>query len=337
MESYWGSLSKWSFENIRRESPYYNGGHFSKSKGQNLSKSNAQRGDTIKSGVFTLTSTDYYQLPKSNNENKGGTTTSQDTYFREKGPVLSGEVPLETEGENLLGEQSERIKAGFNKSDSSKSPISDIIPETSESHCSLTDSGMSSYSSALQRSPEYDSYSPMLDEGGSQSQSLDLSSDTDSLDETPNPRHEQNKRNPNGVTEKKSSTNNSIGLAGNKYSNHIKITRETGLSNISLPRCAALFYKQESLQWEDIKMCDNIRRLNEYLKDSKFDVDAGVPGRFLGIVIGKETPDKLSLKLLKLIPLEISRSANAAMKTTIYISMYRVVKELICLRGGGTL
>ena len=64
--------------------------------------------------------------------------------------------------------------------------------------------------------------------------------------------------------------------------------RKSSLSKIPLPQSAASFYIGESPHMEVVESCESINRLNSYLKASRDEVNAGVPGRFLHAVMGQD-------------------------------------------------
>lgn len=74
--------------------------------------------------------------------------------------------------------------------------------------------------------------------------------------------------------------------------------RKQNLSNIPLPQSAATFYNGISPEMEIVESCESINRLNNYLRDRKDDVKAGVPGKFLHAVIGQDISSKPSCQLL---------------------------------------
>ncbi|KAK8645748.1 hypothetical protein V6N13_119563 [Hibiscus sabdariffa] len=67
--------------------------------------------------------------------------------------------------------------------------------------------------------------------------------------------------------------------------------KRTSLPNIPLPQSAASFYNGHSPRMEIVESCENINRLNLFLKSKRDEVDAGVPGRFLHAVIGQDGSD----------------------------------------------
>ncbi|CAK9321326.1 unnamed protein product [Citrullus colocynthis] len=67
--------------------------------------------------------------------------------------------------------------------------------------------------------------------------------------------------------------------------------RKDDFSGISLPQSAASFYNGWSPVMEVSESCESIEQLNDYLKSKRDDVNAGVPGRFLHVVIGKDVSD----------------------------------------------
>ncbi|XP_031743752.1 exopolyphosphatase PRUNE1 isoform X4 [Cucumis sativus] len=67
--------------------------------------------------------------------------------------------------------------------------------------------------------------------------------------------------------------------------------RKDDFSGISLPQSAASFYNGWSPVMEVSESCESIEQLNVYLKSKRDDVNAGVPGRFLHVVIGKDVSD----------------------------------------------
>ncbi|XP_034697698.1 exopolyphosphatase PRUNE1-like [Vitis riparia] len=67
--------------------------------------------------------------------------------------------------------------------------------------------------------------------------------------------------------------------------------RKSSLSKIPLPQSAASFYIGDSPHMEVVESCESINRLNSYLKASRDEVNAGVPGRFLHAVMGQDFSD----------------------------------------------
>ncbi|XP_022146660.1 exopolyphosphatase PRUNE1-like isoform X2 [Momordica charantia] len=67
--------------------------------------------------------------------------------------------------------------------------------------------------------------------------------------------------------------------------------RKDDFSGVSLPQSAASFYNGWSPMMEVAESCESFERLNAYLKSKRDDVNAGVPGRFLHVVIGKDVSD----------------------------------------------
>lgn len=67
--------------------------------------------------------------------------------------------------------------------------------------------------------------------------------------------------------------------------------REPVLSEIPLAPSTALFYNGNSPYVEVVQSCQSIHRLNMYLRSTKHEVNAGVPGRFLHAVIGPDISD----------------------------------------------
>ncbi|XP_050944444.1 uncharacterized protein LOC103484247 isoform X3 [Cucumis melo] len=67
--------------------------------------------------------------------------------------------------------------------------------------------------------------------------------------------------------------------------------RKEDFSGISLPQSAASFYYGWSPVMEVSESCESTEQLNVYLKSKREDVNAGVPGRFLHVVIGKDVSD----------------------------------------------
>ncbi|KAL6206356.1 hypothetical protein ACLB2K_023604 [Fragaria x ananassa] len=67
--------------------------------------------------------------------------------------------------------------------------------------------------------------------------------------------------------------------------------RKENLSAVPLPQSAASFYNGNSPQFEIAESCPSIKRLNQFLKVTKDEVNAGVPGRFLHAVIAQDVPD----------------------------------------------
>ncbi|XP_056166136.1 uncharacterized protein LOC115681133 isoform X2 [Syzygium oleosum] len=72
-------------------------------------------------------------------------------------------------------------------------------------------------------------------------------------------------------------------------------TGKSSLLRIPLPQSAASFYNGVSPLMEIVESCQGIKRLNLYLKERRDDVSAGVPGRFLHVVIGQDGSDVGSL------------------------------------------
>lgn len=68
--------------------------------------------------------------------------------------------------------------------------------------------------------------------------------------------------------------------------------RRSDLSRIPLPQSAASFYSGNSHQMEVVESCDSINWLNQYLKARRDDISAGVPGKFLNVVMGQEVTGK---------------------------------------------
>ena len=64
--------------------------------------------------------------------------------------------------------------------------------------------------------------------------------------------------------------------------------REENLSTVSLPQSAASFYSGDSPQFEIVASCPSIYRLNLFLKATKDEVNAGVPGKFLHVVMAQD-------------------------------------------------
>ncbi|XP_075667778.1 uncharacterized protein LOC142637381 [Castanea sativa] len=73
--------------------------------------------------------------------------------------------------------------------------------------------------------------------------------------------------------------------------NHTAWKRKQNLSNIPLPQSAATCYNGFSPEMEIVESCESINRLNNYLRDRKDDVKAGVPAKFLHAVIGQDISD----------------------------------------------
>ncbi|XP_050368547.1 uncharacterized protein LOC126786690 [Argentina anserina] len=67
--------------------------------------------------------------------------------------------------------------------------------------------------------------------------------------------------------------------------------RKEDLSAVPLPQSAASFYNGNSPLFEIAESCPSIKRLNLFLKATKNEVNAGVPGRFLHAVIAQDVPD----------------------------------------------
>lgn len=79
--------------------------------------------------------------------------------------------------------------------------------------------------------------------------------------------------------------------------------RKSSLSKIPLPQSAASFYIGDSPHMEVLESCESINRLNSYLKASKDEVNAGVPGRFLHAVMGQDLAGNSFCGTLKVIDL----------------------------------
>ncbi|KAL2329387.1 hypothetical protein Fmac_022814 [Flemingia macrophylla] len=69
------------------------------------------------------------------------------------------------------------------------------------------------------------------------------------------------------------------------------IKRKEKLSSILLPLSAASYYNGVSPEMEIVESCESIGKLNAYLKARKDDVNAGVPGKFLHVVMGPDDAD----------------------------------------------
>lgn len=69
---------------------------------------------------------------------------------------------------------------------------------------------------------------------------------------------------------------------------HTLNKRETYLSEIPLAPSTALFYNGNSPHVKVFEPCQSVHKLNMYLRSTKHDVNAGVPGRFLHAVIGPD-------------------------------------------------
>ncbi|XP_034211414.1 exopolyphosphatase PRUNE1-like isoform X4 [Prunus dulcis] len=67
--------------------------------------------------------------------------------------------------------------------------------------------------------------------------------------------------------------------------------RKENLSTVSLPQSAASFYNGDSPEFEIVASCPSINQLNSFLKATKDEVNAGVPGRFLHVVMAQDVPD----------------------------------------------
>ncbi|XP_021823695.1 exopolyphosphatase PRUNE1-like isoform X1 [Prunus avium] len=67
--------------------------------------------------------------------------------------------------------------------------------------------------------------------------------------------------------------------------------RKENLSTVSLPQSAASFYNGDSPEFEIVASCPSINKLNSFLKATKDEVNAGVPGRFLHVVMAQDGPD----------------------------------------------
>lgn len=66
--------------------------------------------------------------------------------------------------------------------------------------------------------------------------------------------------------------------------------RKENLSTVSLPQSAASFYNGDSPEFEIVASCPSINKLNSFLKATKDEVNAGVPGRFLHVVMAQDGP-----------------------------------------------
>ncbi|OWM72786.1 hypothetical protein CDL15_Pgr024838 [Punica granatum] len=66
---------------------------------------------------------------------------------------------------------------------------------------------------------------------------------------------------------------------------------ESALLRIPLPQSAASFYIGYAPLLEIVESCESITMLNSYLKETKKDVNAGAPGRFLHVVLGQDVSD----------------------------------------------
>lgn len=60
------------------------------------------------------------------------------------------------------------------------------------------------------------------------------------------------------------------------------------MAEVPLPMCAASFYNGESPVVEIVESCESMKRLNSYLKERRDDVSAGIPGKFLHVVMGQD-------------------------------------------------
>ncbi|KAM1571214.1 hypothetical protein ACFX10_036133 [Malus domestica] len=67
--------------------------------------------------------------------------------------------------------------------------------------------------------------------------------------------------------------------------------RKENLSTVSLPQSAASFYSGDSPQFEIVASCPSIYRLNLFLKATKDEVNAGVPEKFLHVVMAEDIAD----------------------------------------------
>ncbi|KAM1561512.1 hypothetical protein ACFX1Z_004630 [Malus domestica] len=67
--------------------------------------------------------------------------------------------------------------------------------------------------------------------------------------------------------------------------------RKENLSTVSLPQSAASFYNGDSPQFEIVASCPSIYKLNLFLKATKDEVKAGVPGKFLHVVMAQDVAD----------------------------------------------
>jgi len=64
--------------------------------------------------------------------------------------------------------------------------------------------------------------------------------------------------------------------------------KNINVHKIYLPQCAASYYKGNLPQNEVSVLCKSMDKLNRYLKSSKDEIRAGVPGRYLNAVMSQE-------------------------------------------------
>lgn len=104
----------------------------------------------------------------------------------------------------------------------------------------------------------------------------------------------------NDTGEAKNSTkaSTSSGLAGPTVEKSYSVYKKRqNHFQIPLPHSAAAFYNGYSPQMEIVESCEGIDRLNLYLKVTRDDVNAGIPGRFLHAVMGQDNCGKNSTYL----------------------------------------
>jgi len=248
-----------SSEDIRRESPYYcgHGTKQSKASSKNSEKSTVQGDSTIQTNNLSPNSSENLEPQHWNSF----VTTTGHGYSEENQSVLGSEVSHVTgiEGEGSCSNFQHTVKSSVKESDCSKSHVSSTVQELCESQSSLTH-------------PNSSGLLPIINDASSSTMDETLVTENKYLIN----KHEVSKRNAYVILTKGHST-------------HVQATDKTG-HYVLLAHSAAYFYKPESLQSEDNIMCDSIRQLNKYLQDSKTEVEAGNPGKFLHIVIGKELP-----------------------------------------------
>ncbi|XP_057873235.2 uncharacterized protein LOC131079339 isoform X2 [Cryptomeria japonica] len=274
---------------------------------QNSKNSSVQSNSTVSksqtNGTFSKSQLSPYS--SENQEfylNNSVVPTTRHGYMGAKNSLVDPELSSVsgTRGENSLRERFDQEKSGFKGSNTSNSAASCAVSEICESHLSLADSG----------SPVL---LPVINDASSLTAENHLTLQSNSLDTkaasdpfyvhetfeavTDSDKFQEDEIEENDVTEDTYLININEGLIGTSvltrkaHSTSVQATYKRGLHNILLAHSAAFFYKPESLQSGDSMICDSIIQLNKYLRDSKTEVEAGVPGKFLSIVIGKELPD----------------------------------------------
>ncbi|KAH9288335.1 hypothetical protein KI387_032452, partial [Taxus chinensis] len=263
------------------ESPYYRGHGYKQSK-PSSENSSVQSNSTIQKSLLSCISSEDQEIPLRNI----GATTNGHGSIGGKQSLVDPEVPSAT------------------GSIFSKSPVFCVVPEVCESHLSMKDSGSSSLLPIININ---DGLSSMMAGNlvAPKSNSLDskASSDPYYIDETTKAvrvldKFQEHKIEETRATEDKYLINNNEGFVENPslitrkgHSTNVQAPYKTGVRNVLLVHSAAFFYKPESIQSEENMVCDSIIHLNKYLKTSKAEIEAGVPGKFLSIVIGKELSD----------------------------------------------